>query len=440
MKKRVIIMGAAGRDFHNFNVCFRDNDAYEVVAFTATQIPNIDGKSYPSSLAGKLYPEGIPIYSEDNLKNLVDELEVDCVVFAYSDITHEEVMHKASLVNAIGADFWLLGTKNTMIKTSKPLINVCGVRTGVGKSETSRPIVRLLKSKGLKVVSIRHPMPYGDLDAQKVQRFASLEDLKKHDCTIEEMEEYEPHVEMGSIIYAGIDYGAILKEAEKEADVIIWDGGNNDSSFYCSDKQLNIVITDPRRAGDELTYYPGETNLLMADVVVINRIDTSDLNEIIEVRDNIREYNPGATVVDAALPVRVQNSEIIKGKRVLVIEDGPTHTHGNMEFGEGVVAAMKFGADELVDPREAAVGTIAETFEKYPDIGLLLPAMGYSQQQIQDLETTINNVDCDVIVSATPIDLSRIIKVNKPIARVTFETQEIGSPTFEEILKDFNIY
>ncbi len=437
MKRRVLIMGAAGRDFHNFNINFRDNDEYEVVAFTATQIPNIDGKKYPPSLAGKLYPEGIPILSEDDLEELITGLKVDVAVFSYSDIDYDYVMNKAAIVNALGADFWLLGNTNATIKTEKPLITICGVRTGAGKSEASRPIVRLLKSKGVKVVTIRHPMPYGDLAKQKVQRYASLEDLKKHDCTIEEMEEYEPHIEMGSIIYAGVDYEAILKEAEQEADVIIWDGGNNDTSFYRSDKQLNIVLTDPRRAGHELRYYSGETNLLMADVVVVNRLDTSDLCDILELRDNIRDRNPKATVIDAVMPVKVDKPEIIAGKKVLVIEDGPTHTHGEMEYGEGIIAATKYGASELVDPRDTAVGLIAETFEIYPDIGTLLPAMGYGAQQKADLEKTINNTECDVVVSATPIDITRIIKINKPVARVTFEVEEIGRPNFEDVLKDF---
>lgn len=437
MKRRVIIMGAAGRDFHTFNVYFRDNADYEVVAFTATQIPNIEDKVYPSVLAGKLYPNGIPIYSEDDLKKLIIDLKVDLTVFAYSDITHESVMNKASLVNAIGADFWLLGNRNATIKTTKPLITVCATRTGAGKSETSRPIVRLLKSKGVRVATIRHPMPYGDLAKQKFQRFAAYEDLKKHECTIEEMEEYEPHIEMGSVIFAGVDYEAILREAEKEADVIIWDGGNNDTPFYSSDKQINIVLTDPRRAGHELAYYPGETNLIMADVVIVNRLDSSDLCDIIELRDNIRDRNPNAIVIDAVMPVKVDKPELITGKRVLVIEDGPTHTHGDMEYGEGIIAATKYGAADLIDPRETAVGTIAETYDKYPDIGILLPAMGYGKQQVADLEETINNTDCDLVVSATPIDISRIIKINKPIVRVTFEVEAIGRPNLEDVLKDY---
>jgi predicted GTPase len=437
MKKRVIIMGAAGRDFHNFNVYFRDNDEYEVVAFTATQIPDIDDKLYPPALAGKLYPNGIKIHAESELKDLIIKNNVDQVVFSYSDVTHEYVMHKASMVNAIGADFILLGSKQTYIKTEKPLVSICAVRTGCGKSQTTRTVIKALKAKGLKVVSIRHPMPYGDLEAQKVQRFASLEDLKKHNCTIEEMEEYEPHIAMDSVIYAGVDYEAILREAEKEADVIIWDGGNNDISFYDSDKHLAIVVVDPHRPGHELTYYPGETNLHLADVVVINKIDTSDFENILEVRENIQSINPKAIVIDGASPLSVKDFEMIQGKKVLVVEDGPTLTHGEMEYGAGVVAATKFGAAELVDPREYAVGTIADTFEKYPDIGILLPAMGYGDQQMKDLEETINATECDVVVFATPIDLTRIIKINKPVVRVEYDLQEIGEPTIAQVLKDF---
>ena len=437
MKRKVLIMGAAGRDFHNFNVYFRDNDDFEVVAFTATQIPDIDGKMYPASLAGKLYPAGIPIHSEDELKDLIVKHNIDMVVFAYSDVPHEYVMHKASLVNAIGADFVLLGAKHTYIKTEKPLISICAVRTGCGKSQTTRAVIKALQAKGKKVVSIRHPMPYGDLEAQKVQRFATLEDLKIHNCTIEEMEEYEPHIAMGSVIYAGVDYEAILREAEKEADVIIWDGGNNDISFYTSDKHIHIVVVDPHRPGHELGYHPGETNLHLADVVVINKIDTSDFDAILEVRDNIQAINPGAIVIDGASPLTVDKPEMIKGKRVLVVEDGPTLTHGEMEYGAGVVAARKFSAGELVDPREYAVDSILDTFNKYPDIGVLLPAMGYGEKQMKDLEETINATDCDVVVIATPIDLTRVIKINKPYVRVQYELQEIGKPDLADVLKDF---
>ncbi|MFO8145330.1 MAG: cyclic 2,3-diphosphoglycerate synthase [Candidatus Syntrophosphaera sp.] len=437
MKQRVIIMGAAGRDFHNFNVFFRDNKDYEVVAFTATQIPGIDDKKYPAELAGELYPEGIKIYPEAELKSLIKELNVDLVVMSYSDLPHEVVMHKASLVNAAGPDFLLMGARNTMIKTSKPLVTVCAVRTGCGKSQTTRAVIKALKAKGLRVVSIRHPMPYGDLVKQKVQRFAELKDLETHNCTIEEMEEYEPHIMMDSVIYAGVDYEAIVREAEKEADVIIWDGGNNDTPFYCSDKQLNIVVVDPHRPGDEVSYYPGETNLHMADVIVINKIDSADLDDISEVRANIRMVNKKAQIIDAASPLGVDKPEVITGKKVLVVEDGPTLTHGEMTYGAGVIAAEKYGCEDLVDPREWAVGEIRETFEKYPDIGILLPAMGYSDQQIKDLENTINATDCEGVVIATPIDLRRLIKIKHPACQVTYELQEIGKPTIADVLKDF---
>ncbi|HPV15347.1 MAG TPA: cyclic 2,3-diphosphoglycerate synthase [Candidatus Cloacimonadota bacterium] len=437
MQRKVIIMGAAGRDFHNFNVYFRDNDQYKVVAFTATQIPGIDDKKYPAKLAGKLYPKGINILPEAELPNLIKKHKVDLVVLAYSDLPHEEVMHKASLVNAAGADFWLMGVNNTSIKTTKPLISICAVRTGCGKSQTTRAVINALKAKGRKVVSIRHPMPYGDLVAQRVQRFAELSDLKKHKCTIEEMEEYEPHIQMKSVIYAGVDYEAILREAEKEADVILWDGGNNDTPFYTSDKQLSIVVVDPHRPGDEVSYYPGETNMHLADVIVINKIDSADLMDINEVRENIREINPKAKVVDAASPLSVDKPELITGKRVLIVEDGPTLTHGNMAYGAGTVAASKYGASEYIDPRPWAVGEIAETFEKYPDIGELLPAMGYGDQQIKDLEATINATECDAVVIATPIDLRRIIKIKHPACQVQYDLQEIGHPTIEDVLKGF---
>ena len=437
MKRRVIIMGAAGRDFHNFNVFFRDNDAYEVVAFTATQIPGIDDKKYPAELAGKLYPNGIEIHPESELKDLVKAKNADLVVFAYSDQPHEVVMHKASLVNALGADFMLMGANNTMVKTTKPLVTVCAVRTGCGKSQTTRAVIKALKAKGLKVVSIRHPMPYGDLVKQKVQRFAELKDLEIHNCTIEEMEEYEPHIMMNSVIYAGVDYEAIVREAEKEADVIIWDGGNNDIPFYCSEKQLNIVVVDPHRPGDEINYYPGETNIHLADIVVINKIDSADLDDINEVRANVRELNPNAKIVDGASPLTVDHPEIITGKNVLVVEDGPTLTHGEMTYGAGVVAAEKYGCADLVDPREFAVGEIAETFENYPEIGILLPAMGYSEQQIKDLEKTINDTDCEGVVIATPIDLRRLINIKHPACQVSYDLQEIGTPTLAELLQDF---
>jgi len=430
-------MGAAGRDFHNFNVYFRDNQEYEVVAFTATQIPGIDDKKYPAELAGSLYPNGIEIHPETELKQLIIDRQADLVVFAYSDQPHEEVMHKASLVNAVGADFMLMGAKSTMVKTSKPLITVCAVRTGCGKSQTTRAIIKALKAKGRKVVSIRHPMPYGDLVKQKVQRFAELKDLEIHNCTIEEMEEYEPHIMMNSVIYAGVDYEAIVREAEKEADVIIWDGGNNDIPFYCSDKQLNIVVVDPHRPGDEISYYPGETNVHMADVIVINKIDSADLDDINEVRANIRMINKNAQIVDAASPLSVDFPEMIAGKNVLVVEDGPTLTHGEMTYGAGVIAAEKYGCADLVDPRQWAVGEIAETFANYPEIGVLLPAMGYSAQQIKDLEHTINATECDSVVIATPIDLRRLVKIKHPACQVSYDLQEIGKPTIADVLKDF---
>jgi len=437
MKRKVIIMGAAGRDFHNFNVFFRDNKDYEVVAFTATQIPGIDDKKYPAALAGKLYPKGIEIKPESELKTLIKKNNVDLVVLAYSDLPYEVVMHKAALVNAIGADFMLMGADNTTIKTTKPLVTICAARTGCGKSQTTRAVVKALKERGLKVVSIRHPMPYGDLVAQKVQRYAELSDLKKHKCTIEEMEEYEPHIAMGSVIYAGVDYEAIVREAEKEADVIIWDGGNNDIPFYCSDEMVRIVVVDPHRPGDEVTYYPGETNVHMADVIVINKIDSADLDDINEVRANVRAINPTAKIIEAASPLFVDKPELIMGKNVLVVEDGPTLTHGEMTFGAGMVAAEKYGAAEFVDPRPWAVGEIAYTYKKYPDIGILLPAMGYSAKQIKDLEKTINDTECDSVVIATPIDLRRIVKIKKPACQVSYELQEIGVPTVAEVLSGF---
>ena len=437
MKKKVIIMGAAGRDFHNFNTYFRNNEDYDVVAFTATQIPDIDGRKYPAELAGELYPEGIPIFAEEELVSLIEKHNIDIVVFAYSDVPHERVMHNASLVNATGADFMLMGAKHTQVKTTKPLVSITATRTGCGKSQTTRAVVKALKAKGKKVVSIRHPMPYGDLVAQKVQRYAELADLEKHKCTIEEMEEYEPHIAMGSVIYAGVDYEAIVREAEKEADVIIWDGGNNDISFYTSDKELKIVVVDPHRPGHELAYYPGETNVHLADVVVINKIDSADFDDIQIVRENVMEINPDAIIIDGASPLTTENPDIIKGADVLVVEDGPTLTHGEMEYGAGVVAAHKCGVANLVDPREFAVGTIEETFEKYPEIGVLLPAMGYGEQQIKDLEETINATECDAVLIATPIDLSRIINIKHPHTRVQYDLQEIGAPTIADVLKDF---
>ena len=434
-RKKIIIMGAAGRDFHNFNLRFRDNEQFEVVAFTATQIPDIEGRTYPFELAGNLYPKGIPIHPEEKLTDLIRNNHVDSVVFAYSDVPHEYVMHQASLVNAAGADFWLLGANTTALKSKVPLVSICAVRTGCGKSQTTRRVSDILKSYGKKLVAIRHPMPYGDLVAQKVQRFASYEDMDKHKCTIEEREEYEPHIDRGTIVYAGVDYGAILEQAEKEADIILWDGGNNDTSFYQPD--LHIVVADPHRAGHELSYYPGETNLRMADVVIINKIDTGEYDDIEYVRESVREVNPGAIIIDAASPLMVENPDLIRGKRALVVEDGPTLTHGEMTFGAGTVAAEKFGAAEIVDPRPWTVGKITETYEKYPDIGTLLPAMGYGDEQVADLEKTINAVDCDVVVIGTPIDLRKIVKINKPAVRVNYELQEIGKPNLEDVLKKF---
>jgi predicted GTPase len=432
---KTIIMGAAGRDFHDFNVLYRDNRQYEVVAFTATQIPNIDGRRYPASLAGKLYPKGIPILDEGELPQLIREHQVDEVVFAYSDVTYDYVMGRSSIVNAAGAHFKLLGAGPTMLKSVKPVISVCAVRTGSGKSQTSRRIAKLLHEYGFKVAVVRHPMPYGNLAKQRVQRYAALKDLARHHCTIEEMEEYEPHIVEGILIYAGVDYAAILAKAQAEADVILWDGGNNDMPFFKPD--LNIVVADPLRVGDELGYYPAEANLRMADVVIINKVDTADASAVTQLRDNIRRVNAKAVLIDAASPIAVDHPERITGKRALVVEDGPTLTHGGMKFGAGIVAATKFGAREIVDPRPYAVRSIAETYRKYPDIGVLLPAMGYGDQQVKDLQETINKVPCDVVVIGTPINLDRIIKIDKPTVRVTYQLQEIGQPDLPLILGAF---
>ncbi len=434
-KKNVIIIGAAGRDFHNFNTYFRGNESYHVVAFTAAQIPDIDGRKYPAELAGDLYPDGIPIYPQEDLGSLIKKYDVDQCAFSYSDVSYQEVMAVAAQVNAHGSDFLLLGPKETMVKSTKPLIAVGAVRTGCGKSQTSRRIIEVLMAHGQKVVAIRHPMPYGDLVKQTVQRFETLDDLKKHECTIEEMEEYEPHVVRGNIIYAGVDYEAILREAEKEADVILWDGGNNDFPFYKPD--LMVTVVDPHRPGHELNYYPGETTLRMADIVVINKMDSAGPEGITQVRENIEKVNPGAIVVDGASPLKVDKPELIRGKRVLVIEDGPTLTHGHMTIGAGTVAAKKFGAGELVDPRPYAVGRLQETFRIYPNIGTLLPAMGYGQQQIKDLEATIDNTDCDVVVVGTPIDLTRVVNIKKPVVKVEYELQEIGKPDLCDLVCDF---
>ncbi len=434
-KRNIIIIGAAGRDFHNFNTYFRDNEAYNVVAFTAAQIPDIAGRKYPAELAGKLYPAGIPIHLEADLPKLIKELKVDECIFAYSDVPYTHVMGVGAIVNAAGASFRLLGPNDTQVKSTKPVIGVCAVRTGAGKSQTSRKIVQMLMAKGLKVVAIRHPMPYGDLVAQKVQRFATVEDLKKHKCTIEEMEEYEPHVVRGNVIYAGVDYEAILREAEKEADVILWDGGNNDFPFYKTD--LLFTVADPHRPGNEVSFYPGEVSLRMADVIIINKIDTASPEGIQTVRENIQRVNPKATVIDGASPITVDHPELIKGKRCLVVEDGPTLTHGHMKIGAGTVAARKFGAKELVDPRPYTVGKLKGTFETYPNIGTLLPAMGYGDQQVKDLEATIEKTDCDTVVIATPIDLNRIVKINKPTVKVGYDLQEIGQPDLTGILDEF---
>jgi len=434
----VIIIGAAGRDFHNFNTYFRDNELYNVVAFTAAQIPDIDGRKYPAELAGKLYPAGIPIYSENDLPKLINDLKVVDCVFAYSDVPYQRVMSVSAVVNAAGANFILLGWRETMVKSTKPVIAVGAIRTGCGKSQTSRRVIELLMKKGLKVVAVRHPMPYGNLVEQKVQRFAVVSDLEKHKCTVEEMEEYEPHVVRGNVIYAGVDYEAILRAAEKDpsgCDVVLWDGGNNDFPFYNPD--LMITVVDPHRAGHELRYYPGEVTLRLADVVVINKMDSAAPEDIQIVRESIEKVAPKAIVIDGASPIKVDDPSVIKGKRVLVVEDGPTLTHGEMKIGAGVVAARKFGAAELVDPRPFTVGRLTETFEKYPEIGTLLPAMGYGEQQLKDLETTINNTDCDSVVIGTPIDLNRIIKIKKPNTRVYYDLQEIGNPNLEEVIDDF---
>lgn len=436
--KRAIIIGAAGRDFHNFNTFFRNNQDYKVVAFTAAQIPDIDGRKYPAELAGDLYPEGIPIYGEEELPALIRALEVDVCVFSYSDVPYRRVMSVSAIVNAAGASFMLLGPNDTMIKSKKPVIAVCATRTGCGKSQTSRRVIELLMEKGLKVVAIRHPMPYGDLVKQKVQRFARVEDLAYHNCTIEEMEEYEPHVVRGNVIYAGVDYEAIVRAAEDDpdgCDVILWDGGNNDFPFYKPD--LLITVADPHRVGHEMAYYPGEVNIRMADVVVINKIDSAQSEDINQLRANIAMLNPEAVVIDGASPIKVDDISVIRGKKVLVVEDGPTLTHGEMKIGAGIVAAQKFGAAQIVDPRPYAVGKLAETFSIYPGIGELLPAMGYGDEQVRDLQRTIDATPCDAVVIGTPIDLNRIVKISKPNTRVHYDLQEIGKPNMADILDDF---
>lgn len=434
-RTKIIIMGAAGRDFHNFNVYFRGNPAYEVVAFTATQIPGIEGRRYPTELASAEYPDGIPIYPEEELPELIKKHSVDQVVFAYSDVSNEYVMHKSSVVLANGADFRLMGPKSTMLKAEVPVVSVCAVRTGSGKSQTSRQVAKILKGKGLRVAAIRHPMPYGDLRKQVCERFASYADLDQYKCTIEEREEYEPHIDNGIVVYAGVDYGKILEEAEKEADVIVWDGGNNDMSFYRPD--LNIVIADPHRAGNELSYYPGETNLRMANVIIINKVDTADPQKVAQVKENIKLANPAATVLEAASPITADNQDDLQGKKVLAIEDGPTITHGGMAYGAGVVYTKKFSDAELVDPRPYAVGSIKEAYRKYPHLGAVLPALGYSEKQVAELRETVDKTPCDVVVIGTPIDLRRVIAINKPTVRVNYELKVLGPTSLEQILDDF---
>jgi predicted GTPase len=435
MRKKVIIMGAAGRDFHNFNVYFRNNRRYEVVAFTATQIPGIQCRVYPPELAGTDYPSGIPIYPEEELPQLIRELDVDQVVFAYSDVSNEYVMHKASMVLANGANFCLMGLKTTMLKAKVPVISVCAVRTGAGKSQTSRQIAKILKDKGLRVVVVRHPMPYGDLKKQVWQRFASYQDLDKYECTIEEREEYEPHIDNGIVVYAGVDYGKILEEAQKEAEIIVWDGGNNDVPFLRPD--LHIVVADPHRAGHELTYYPSEVNLRLANVVIVNKVDTADSAKVEQVKANVKSVNPDALILDAASPIIADKPELVKGKRVLVIEDGPTVTHGDMPYGAATIAAKKFGAKEIVNPKPYAVGSIKETYAQYAHLGSILPAVGYGGKQIAELKETIDATPCDVVLLGTPIDLRKVINLNKPTVRVKYELQVLGPVCLEELVDDF---
>jgi predicted GTPase len=434
-KQNIVIMGAAGRDFHNFNVFFRNNDDYYVKAFTATQIPDIAGRKYPSQLSGPLYPDGIPIFPEEDLPDLIRRYNIDQVILAYSDLPHQYVMERASVVLSEGPDFKLMGPKNTMLKAKVPLVSVCAVRTGSGKSQTTRKVTQILREMGKKVVVIRHPMPYGDLTKQIWQRYETYNDLDSYQCTIEEREEYEPHLDLGNIVYAGVDYGEILQRAEKEADVIVWDGGNNDIPFYQPD--LHIVVADPHRVGHEMTYYPGAVNLRMADIVVINKIDTANSENIAQLRTNIHSLAPEAILIEAASPIQVEQAETIRGKKVIVIEDGPTLTHGEMKFGAGVVAAQKYGAKEIIDPRPFAVGSIKKTYQKYPLIGTLLPAMGYGPEQTKELAATINNSDAELVIIGTPIDLSRVMQIDKPYVRVRYELQEIGKPDLREILQKY---
>ncbi|MBN1109742.1 MAG: GTPase [Methanomassiliicoccales archaeon] len=432
-KSKIVIMGAAGRDFHNFNTYFRDNEKYHVVAFTAAQIPNIEGRCYPAELAGSLYPKGIPIMAEEDLPTIIRKEKVDQVVFAYSDISHAELMHKASWVLSLRADFRLMGNSRIVLRSNKPVITVCAVRTGAGKSQTTRRLCSILHDRGLKVVAVRHPMPYGDLTKQAVQRFGDYADLDSHDCTIEEREEYEPLIDNGIVVYAGIDYERILREAEKEADVIVWDGGNNDLPFF--ESNLHIVMADPHRPGHEISYYPGEVNLRMADVIIINKVQTADRRNILRVKENIAKYNPRATVIEAASPIKIDDPSLVKGKRALVVEDGPTLTHGEMAFGAGTIAAEDNGALDIIDPRPYAIGSIKKVYEEYRHLGHILPAMGYTDEQIKDMEETINSADCDVVVAGTPVDLRRVMNVNKPIVRVHYELAEIGKPSLEDIVE-----
>ncbi len=434
MPQNVIIMGAAGRDFHNFNLCFRDNPGYRVVCFTATQIPNIEERVFPAELAGAMYPEGIPIHAETELVPLIRQHQVNLVVFSYSDIPHNEVMHKASIVSAAGADFIILGAERTMLKSARPVVAVCAVRTGCGKSQTSREVMRILKSAGLRVVTVRHPMPYGDLRKQVVQRFASFADLDRYQCTIEEREEYEPALDIGATVFAGVDYERILRLAEAEADVIVWDGGNNDTPFYRP--AVHVVVFDPHRSGHELRYHPGETNMRMCDVAVINKVDSASPAMVEKVQRNIRSHNPAARIVLASSPLLVERPELIRGRRVLVVEDGPSLTHGGMRFGAGILAARQHGAAEVVDPRPWLAGSLHDTFASYPHIGPLLPAMGYSPSQVRDLETTINAVPCDVVVSGTPINLTRLVRINKPVVQVHYEYRDHGNPTLKSLLQE----
>ncbi|MFQ5649129.1 MAG: cyclic 2,3-diphosphoglycerate synthase [bacterium] len=432
-RRKIIIMGAAGRDFHNFNTVYKGNESVQVVAFTASQIPDIDGRVYPAELAGEAYPHGIPVHQESELVSLIEKYEVTEVIFSYSDVSYQYIMNKAAMINAAGASFVVLNPHATMLRSTKPVVAICAVRTGCGKSQTTRRVTRVLRDMGKKLVVVRHPMPYGDLVAQRCQRFETYEDLGRHNCTIEEREEYEPHLAMGSIVYAGIDYETILRNAEQEADVVVWDGGNNDTPFFKPD--IHIVVADPLRPGHEVSYYPGETNVRMADVVVINKQTSASPEDVQTVRDNIQRANPGVLIIDAASPIFVEDASVLSGKRVLAVEDGPTLTHGEMTLGAAVVAARRCGAAEVVDPRPFLKGSLRETFEIYPEIGALLPAMGYGKQQMKDLEATINSVDCDAVVIGTPIDLRKLIQINKPAVRVTYELQEIGKPDLQDVLR-----